>query len=208
MARYRGALCRICRRHGAKLYLKGSKCDTAKCMFERRGFAPGQHGKRRKKYSEYGLQLREKQKLRMFYGIMEKQFAIYFDKASRKQGVTGDMLMQLLELRLDNVTYRLGFSTGRRSARQLVRHGHIKVNGRKVNIPSYSVRIGDVIEVSAKEKSRKIVSEGLEENSDRPVPEWLELSKDQLSGKIVRLPERDDINVPVDEYMVVELYSK
>ena len=208
MARYRDSLCRICRRQGVKLYLKGTKCDTAKCTFERRDFAPGQHGKRRTKLSEYALQLREKQKLRWFYGIMEKQFALYFQRASRKKGVTGDNLLQILEIRLDNVVYRLGFAAGRRTAHQLVQHGHIRVNGKKVNIASYLIKVGDVIDVKETKNSRKIVSENLELTNDRPIPEWIQLNKDALKAKILRLPERNDINVPVDEHMIVELYSK
>ena len=208
MGRYRDSLCRICRRQGVKLYLKGIKCDTAKCMFERRGFAPGQHGKRRTKLSEYGLQLREKQKLRWLYGIMEKQFKLYFQKASRKKGVTGDILLRLLETRLDNVVYRLGFATGRRTAHQLVQHGHFKVNGKKVNIPSYSTRLGDIIEVVDRENSKKFVKDNLDLTAGRPVPEWLGVNKEKMNGKILRLPERNDINVPVDEHMIVELYSK
>lgn len=209
MARYRDALCRICRRQGVKLYLKGTKCDTAKCIYERRDFAPGQHGKRRRsKLSEYGLQLREKQKLRWLYGIIEKQFALYFKKASRRKGVTGDNLLQLLETRLDNVVYRLGFAAGRRPAHQLVQHGHIRVNGRKVNIASYSVKGGDIIDVKDTKNSKKIVLENLELATGRSVPEWLELDKNKLSGRVLRLPERSDISIPVDEHMIVELYSK
>lgn len=208
MARYREALCRVCRRQGVKLYLKGAKCDTAKCMFERRSFAPGQHGKRRSKLSEYGLQLREKQKMRNLYGIMEKQFGLYFKKASRKKGVTGNNLLQLLEIRLDNVVYRLGFTTGRRAARQMVRHGHVRVNGRKVNIPSYSLRVGNIVDIKDTKNSRKIVSENIEITAGRPIPEWLELNKEKTSAKILRLPERSDISIPVDEHMIVELYSK
>lgn len=208
MARYSGALCRICRRQGVKLYLKGSKCDTAKCTLERRSFAPGQHGKRRSKLSEYGLQLREKQKLRWLYGLAEKQFELYFKKASRKKGVTGDNLLQLLEIRLDSVVYRLGFTTGRRIAHQLVQHGHFRVNGKKVNIPSYSLKTDDVVEVRNSENTRKIISENLELNTGKPVGEWLELNKEKLTGKVLRLPLRSDVNVPVDEHMIVELYSK
>lgn len=208
MARYKGALCRLCRREGIKLYLKGAKCDTAKCMLERRAFAPGQHGKARAKPSEYGLQLREKQKLRRMYGIGERQFKLYFIRASRRKGVTGDMLLQMLETRLDNVVFRLGFTIGRRTARQVVKHGHIMVNGRKVNIPSYLVRSADVISVKETGNSRKLVAGNLELTAGRPVSEWLNLDKPQFTAKVLRIPERSDISVPVDEHMIVELYSK
>lgn len=208
MARYKGPVCRLCRREGIKLYLKGTKCDAAKCTIERRNFAPGQHGKGRSKPSEYGLQLREKQKLRRMYGIGEKQFNLYFVRASQKKGVTGNMLLQMLETRLDNVIYRLGFTVGRRDARQISRHGHIRVNGKKVNIPSYTVRSGDVISVNDREASRKLITSMLEITSSRPVPEWLSLDKAQLAGKVLQIPQRGDIRVPVDEHMIVELYSK
>lgn len=208
MARYKGALCRLCRREGVKLYLKGTKCDTAKCTLERRKFAPGQHGKARAKLSEYGVQLREKQKLRRMYGISEEQFALYFKRASKKKGVTGNMLLQMLETRLDNIVFRLGFATGRRGARQMVRHEHIMVNGRKVNIPSYSVRSGDVIDVKETEDTRKLIAGNLEITSSRPVPEWMSLDKTQFTGKVLRIPERNDISIPVDEHMIVEFYSK
>jgi len=208
MARYRDALCRICRRQGVKLYLKGAKCDTAKCIFERRNFVPGQHGKRRSKLSEYGLQLREKQKLRRLYGMMEKQFRLYFEKANRMEGVTGDNLLRLLELRLDNVVYRMGFAAGRRAAHQLVQHGHIMVNLHRVNISSFIVKAGDIITIEEKKTIKKIIADSLELREGTPVPEWLELNKESLTGKVIRLPESKDINVPVDENMIVELYSK
>lgn len=208
MARYKGALCRICRRAGEKLYLKGTKCDTAKCTIERRNFAPGQHGKIRSKPSEYGLQLREKQKLRRMYGMGERQFKLYFIKASRRKGVTGNMLLQMLETRLDNIVFRLGFATGRRAARELVRHGHTKINGHNVNIPSYLVKSGDIISVKDTETSKKLVTSILEITSSRPVPEWLSLDKEKLTATVLRIPERKEISVPVDEHMIVELYSK
>lgn len=208
MSRYIGPLCRLCRREGIKLYLKGTRCDTAKCTLERRNFAPGQHGKSKTKLSEYGLQLREKQKLRRMYGISEKQFGLYFEKASRKKGVTGSMLLQMLETRLDNIVFRLGFATGRQFARQLVMHGHIRVNGHKVNIPSYQIKGEDIISVKEKENTRKLITGIMEITSGRPVPEWLSLDKEKVSGKVIRLPERKDINVPVNENMIVELYSK
>lgn len=208
MARYKGALCRICRRAGEKLYLKGTKCDTAKCTIERRNFAPGQHGKIRSKPSEYGLQLKEKQKLRRMYGIGERQFKLYFIKASRRKGVTGNMLLQMLETRLDNIVFRLGFATGRRAARELVRHGHVKINGHNVNIPSYLVKSGDIIGVRDTETSKKLITTTLEITSSRPVPEWLSLDKEKLTATVLRIPERKEISVPVDEHMIVELYSK
>jgi len=208
MARYKGPLCRLCRREGAKLYLKGTKCDTAKCTLDRRSFAPGQHGKSRTKLSEYGLQLREKQKLRRMYGLNEKQFRLYFKRASRKKGVTGDILLQMLETRLDNVIYLVGFALGRRVARQIVRHGHITLNGRKVNIPSYQVKIGDVIGIKDRENTKKLVAGSLELTAGRSVPEWLSVNKEQLVAKTLRVPERKDINVPINENMIVELYSK
>lgn len=208
MARYKGPLCRLCRREGKKLYLKGTKCDTAKCILERRNFAPGQHGKSRTKTSEYGLQLREKQKLRRMYGLGERQFKLYFIRASRKKGVTGSMLLQMLETRLDNIIFRLGFAVGRRTARQIVRHGHISVNNRKVNIPSYLVKGGDIIGVKETGNSRKSISSTLEITGSRPVPEWLSLDKTQLTANVLRIPERKEISVPIDEHMIVELYSK
>lgn len=208
MARYTGPVCRLCRREGMKLYLKGDRCYTEKCAIDRRGYAPGEHGQGRKKVSEYALQLREKQKLRRIYGILERQFSRYFDLASKKKGITGEALLQLLERRLDNVVYRLGFAASRQEARQVVRHGHIAVNGRKVSIPSYSVNVGDV--VSIREGSRELprfkeLAAGLNERS---VPAWLELNPAELSGRIVSIPTRQEIDVPVQEHMVVELYSR
>lgn len=208
MGRYTGALCRKCRREGMKLYLKGLKCETAKCTIERRNFAPGQHGKNRSKPSEYGIQMREKQRLRRMYGINERQFKLYFIRASKRKGVTGDMLLQMLETRLDNVVYRLCFALGRRDAHQIVQHGHICVNGKKVNIPSYLVKGGDVVSVKEKEGSKKLIAARLELVGSRPLPEWLELDKSKLTGKILRIPERSIISVPVDENKIVELYSK
>lgn len=208
MSRYTGALCRLCRREGVKLHLKGTKCDTAKCIVERRNFAPGQHGKAKTKLSEYGVQLREKQKLRRMYGMGENQFALYFKRASKKKGVTGDMLLQTLETRLDSVAYRLGFATGIRGARQIVRHGHVRVNGRKVNIPSYQVKSGDTVSIKEAGNSRKFIAPVLELTSGRPIPEWMSVDRAQFTGKILRMPERKDINIPVNENMIVELYSK
>lgn len=208
MARYKGALCRICRRAGEKLYLKGTKCDTAKCTIEHRNFPPGQHGKIRTKPTEYGLQLREKQKLRRMYGLGERQFKLYFIRSSQKKGVTGDMLLQMLETRLDNVIFRLGFATGRRAARQIVRHGHIRLNNHNVNIPSCLVKGGDIISVKESEYSRKLITSILEITGSRPIPEWLSLDKSQLTANVLRIPERKEISVPIDEHMIVELYSK
>ncbi|MCR4963148.1 MAG: 30S ribosomal protein S4 [Firmicutes bacterium] len=208
MARYTGAVCRLCRREGMKLYLKGDRCYSDKCAFATKQYAPGQHGQSRKKVSEYGIQLREKQKVRRIYGIAEKQFRIYFEKAERKQGVTGENLLRLLELRLDSVVYRLGMASSRIDARQLVRHGHFTVDGKKVNIPSYQVKPGQVITV--KEGSRK--SPKFEEIAaaiaHRNAPQWLEVDKENLVGKVVALPGREDIDLPINEQLIVELYSR
>jgi small subunit ribosomal protein S4 len=209
VARYRDAVCRLCRRESAKLYLKGERCYTEKCAIERRSYAPGDHGRRRKARAfGYGLQLREKQKVKSVYGMLEKQFRIYFSRAERKKGITGENLLGMLEKRLDNVVYRIGFCSSRRQARQMVSHGHILVNDRKVNIPSYQVAEGEVI--SVKEKSRKIpvVLQSIEAARSRSVPEWIEVNYDNFQGKIVRLPEREDITMPIQEHMIVELYSK
>lgn len=208
MARYTGPSCRLCRREGMKLFLKGDRCFSDKCAIDRRGYAPGDHGQGRKKFSEYGLQLREKQKVRRTYGILEKQFRNYFKKAARQPGVTGENLLRLLERRLDNVVYRLGLAASRREARQLVRHGHFTVNGRKVNIPSFLVKTGDVVGV--REKSREIprVKELMERASDSTPPEWLEYDAERGSGRVLALPEREQIDIPVQEHLIVELYSR
>src|SRR5436305_2755385 len=209
MARYKGPVCRLCRREGMKLFLKGTKCFTDKCPVEKRNFAPGQHGKDRKaKIVGYGLQLREKQKTKRIYFTLEKQFRNYFEKAARSQGVTGELLLQQLERRLDNVAYRMGFAISRRQARQLVRHGHVHVNGRKVNIPSFQVSVGD--EVSIKEASNKlvVVETSREFASHQPAPNWLQVDREKLSGRVSSLPKRTDINLPVNEQLIVELYSK
>lgn len=208
MARYTGASCRLCRREGQKLFLKGERCYSNKCAIARRSYAPGQHGAHRKKLSEYGVQLREKQKAKRFYGILEKQFRRYFEMASRRKGITGENLLQILETRLDNVVYRLGFATTRDEARQLVRHGHIEVNGQRVNIPSYLVKVNDVI--SVKEKSRKLerFKQILETTGSKVVPKWLEVDQENLTGKVVALPAREDIDLQVQEHLIVELYSK
>ena len=209
MARYREAVCRLCRREGMKLFLKGQRCLTDKCEIEKRNFAPGQHGKsRRPKVVGYGLQLREKQKLRRLYGILEDQFRAYFEKAARKKGVTGETLLLSLERRLDNVVYRLGLASSRPAARQLVRHGHIMVSGRKVSIPSFTVVPGQ--EIALRESSHKIpaVQAALDLSGGRSVPPWLQLDRQAFKAKVISLPKREDVNFPIQEQMVVELYSK
>lgn len=206
MARYTGPSCRVCRREGLKLFLKGDRCYTGKCAISRREYAPGQHGQAKKKQSEYGIQLREKQKTRKFYGILESQFRKYFDMAVKSKMITGEALLQILETRLDNAIFRLGYADSRSSARQLVRHGHFTINGSKVNIPSYLVKVGEVIDV--REKSRGIESIKAVHESTRAVPKWLEMNKETLTGKVTSLPQRDDIDLPVKEHYIVELYSK
>ncbi len=209
MARYTDAVCRLCRREGMKLFLKGAKCFTEKCPVEKRNFAPGQHGRDRKaKVVGYGLQLREKQKAKRIYFAQEGQFRNYFEKAAKTKGVTGEVLLQQLERRLDNVVFRLGFAQARRQARQLVRHGHVAVNGRKVNIPSFQVSVGD--EISIRENSKKLVmlEAAKEFASHQPSPAWLEVNRDNYSGRVLALPKREDINLPVNEQLIVELYSK
>jgi len=209
LARYTDPVCRLCRREGMKLFLKGSKCFSDKCPIEKRNFAPGQHGKDRKaKIVGYGLQLREKQKTKRIYFTQEGQFRNYFEKAAHTKGVTGEMLLQQLERRLDNVVYRLGFGTSRRQARQLVRHGHVQVDGRKVNIPSYEVSVGE--EIAIREGSRKlpILEQAKEFASHQNSPNWLEIDRDNHKGRVLALPKREDINLPVNEQLIVELYSK
>ena len=208
MARYTDEQCRICRREGQKLFLKGSRCYSDKCSISRRNYAPGQHGQKRAKLSEYGTQLREKQKTKSYYGVGEKQFRRYFEMASNKKGITGENLLQILECRLDNVVYRLGFGTSRAQARQLVNHGQFEVNGGKVDIPSYLVKAGDVISVRESKKENGAIKANIEVNSARPVPAWLELNNETLSGKVVRLASREDVDIPVEEHLIVELYSK
>ncbi|NLW22819.1 MAG: 30S ribosomal protein S4 [Tissierellia bacterium] len=207
MARYTGPVCRLCRREGLKLYLKGDKCYTDKCPVSRRNYAPGQHGQSRKKVTEYGLQLREKQKVRRFYGIQESQMRSYFNMADKMPGITGQNLLKLLELRLDNVIYRMGFASSRAEARQLVRHGHFTVNGNKVDIPSYLVQVGDVIEVRERSKSSPKFKELIENHRGNTVS-WIEVSPDQFKGRIVAEPTREDIEIPIEEHLIVELYSK
>ena len=209
MARYTGAECRQCRREKLKLFLKGDRCYSDKCAFERRSFAPGQHGQARvRKVSDYATQLREKQKVRRMYGMMEGQFRHYFEIAERIKGVTGENLLMLLESRLDNVIYRLGYASSRNQGRQLVRHNHIQVNGRKVNIPSFRISVNDVI--TLKEKSRNVgaINESLEAVVRRGVPSWLELDKDNYKGTVKALPSRQEITMPIQEQLIVELYSK
>ena len=208
MSRYKDEQCRICRRNGQKLFLKGERCYSDKCSINRRNYAPGQNGQKRAKLSEYGTQLREKQKAKAYYGVGEKQFRKYFEMASNKKGVTGENLLQILESRLDNVVYRLGFGASRAQARQLVNHGQFEVNGRRVDIPSYLVKAGDVITVREIKKDNGAIKANIEANAARPVPAWLELNNETLSGKVVRLASREDVDIPVEEHLIVELYSK
>jgi small subunit ribosomal protein S4 len=208
VARYTDPVCRLCRREGLKLFLKGDRCFKDKCAIERRAYAPGQHGRRRSKVLGYGLQLREKQKVKRIYGVLENQFRRYFESAERQRGITGEMLLQLLERRLDNVIYRLGLATSRPQARQLVRHGHFLVNGKKVDIPSFAVREGDVVGVREKSRQAAAVLHAMEEVKGRGIPEWLGLQADQMTGRVLSLPSRAQINLPVQEQLIVELYSK
>lgn len=208
MARYTEALCRLCRREGEKLFLKGNRCVTEKCAIERRKYAPGQHGQNRGKLSDYGTQLREKQKVRRIYGIMERQFRTYFEKAAKSKGITGEVLLQLLERRLDNIVYRLGFAINRREARQLVRHNHFLVNGVRVNIPSYLIKSGDVVEVREDSKGLSAISESLSITEQRGFPNWIEVDIQNMKGKVLRIPSREEIALPVQEQLIVELYSK
>ena len=209
MARYAGPVCRLCRREGMKLFLKGERCYGEKCAIDRRNVPPGQHGKgRRARLLGYGLQLREKQKVRRMYGVLERQFRRYFEKADRQRGVTGEKLLQLLERRLDNVVYRLGFAASRPQARQLVRHGHFNVNGRRTNVPSFSVSAGDVIAVRPTSAKNPAIAYAMEEVKGRGIPEWLELDGETLSGRLTAAPTREQLNLPVQEQLIVELYSK
>jgi len=208
VARYRGAVCRLCRREGVKLYLKGERCIGNKCAMERRAYAPGEHGQGRKKRSTYGIQLREKQKAKRIYGILERQFRRYFQLADRYRGMTGTILLQLLERRLDNLVYRLGFAPSRAAARQLIRHGHVRVNGRKVDIPSYLVKPGQEISLVEKMKENPLVKSGLELAEKRERLPWLSYSPETLSGRLLNVPARDEIPVDLNEQLIVELYSK
>jgi len=208
VARYHEPVCRLCRREGMKLFLKGERCFKEKCAVERRAYAPGEHGKRRNKLQPYGMQLREKQRVRRVYGVLEQQFRRYFAEASRQKGVTGENLLRLLEQRLDNVVYALGFAGSRAQARQLVRHGHVRINGRRVDIPSFQVKVG--MEVSLKEKMRTNaqVLDALDTAQGRGVPPWLELDAENFRGKVLALPAREDIRLPIQEQLIVELYSR
>ena len=208
MARYTGPSCRLCRRENIELYLKGERCYTDKCAIKRRNYAPGQHGQGRTKVSDYGVQLREKQKVRRIYGILEKQFRAYFEKAESMKGVTGENLLFLLERRLDNLIYRLGFAASRTEARQLVRHGHFTLNGRKINIPSIQVKAGDVVQLREKSRNIAAINESLDAVVRRGMPQWLELQKDAHKGLVKALPVREDITMPIQEQLIVELYSK
>lgn len=208
MARYTGAVCRLCRREGQKLFLKGERCYSEKCSVGLRGYAPGQHGQGRKKSSEYGMQLRAKQTARRFYGVQENQFHHYFEIAERKQGITGDNLLRILESRLDNVVYRVGFASSRAEARQLVGHGHYEVNGKRVDIASYLLKAGDVVSICEKSRASEKIKAVVEANSARPVPEWIDVDCNNLSAKIIALPTREQIEAPVEEQLIVEFYSK
>jgi len=208
MAKYNDSVCKLCRREGLKLFLKGDRCYTEKCAIDRRAYAPGQHGQARSKFSEYGTQLREKQKVKRLYGLLERQFRLSFKKADRMKGVTGENLLLGLESRLDNMVYRLGFSNSRAEARQLVLHGHFMVNGRKVNIPSYACKPGDVIEVKEKSRSVARIAQAVEAVDRRGIPAWLELDKQAFKGTVKNLPQRADLTMPINEQLIVELYSK
>ena len=209
MARYTGAVCRLCRREGTKLFLKGTKCLSDRCPIEKRNFPPGQHGKDRKaKIVGYGLQLHEKQKAKRMYFTLEGQFREYYEKANRATGVTGELLIQQLERRLDNVAYRLGFAISRRQARQVVRHGHVQVNGRKVDIPSYEVNVGDEIAVREKSRQLPVLAAAREFTSHQASPSWLEIDRENLKGRLLSIPTRAEINLPINEQLIVELYSK
>ncbi len=208
MSRYTGAVCKLCRREGKKLFLKGARCYSGKCALERRSYAPGQHGQSRKKTSEYGLQLRAKQTAKRYYGVQESQFHKYFLMAERKQGVTGENLLRICESRLDNVVYLLGWANSRAEARQLVTHGHFTVNGKKVAIPSYLLKAGDALGIKASSMDSEKFKAVLEANDARPVPQWLDLDKENVTAKVIALPERDQIEAPVEEHLIVEFYSK
>lgn len=208
MARYTDAVCKKCRREGVKLFLKGARCNSNKCAFERRSYAPGQHGKSRSKLSEYGLQLRAKQRAKTYYRVSESQFRKYYNEAFRRTGVTSDTLFEQLELRLDNVAYRLGIGNSRAESRQLVLYGMVEVNGKKVNIPSYITKIGDVITIRDSKKENKTVKTVLEANKNKVIPDWLEVDKDKMQAKVLRKPTRQDVDLEVEENLIVELYSK
>ncbi len=208
MGRYIGPVCRLCRREGSQLFLKGERCFKDKCAIKRRNYAPGQHGRRRIKLQGYGIQLREKQKVKRIYGVLERQFRLYFKRAAAKKGVTGEILLSFLERRLDNVVYRLGFASSRAQARQLVNHGHFLVNGHRVDIPSYQVRRGDVVELREKSRKNAIIQGNLDTAQGRGIPRWLELDAGNFKGTVMDLPKREDITMPIQENLIVELYSK
>ncbi|UWG97942.1 30S ribosomal protein S4 [Dehalobacter sp. DCM] len=209
MAKYTDSVCRLCRREGQKLFLKGDRCYTNKCAVDRRAYAPGMHGQNRgKKPTEYGIQLREKQKVRRIYGVMEKQFRGYFDKAARQKGMTGENLLRLLERRLDNVVYRLGFAASRPEARQLVTHGHITINGKRVDIASYLVRVGEAISIKETSRDNNRIKEMAESIKDRAIPAWLSMDANSLTGTVINLPSREDIQIPIEEHLIVEKYSR
>jgi small subunit ribosomal protein S4 len=208
MARYTEAVCKLCRREGKKLFLKGARCYSEKCAIARRAYAPGQHGQGRKKTSEYGLQLRAKQMTRRYYGVLESQFRKYYEMATKKPGKTGDELLFILESRLDNVVYRLGWASSRAEARQLVVHGHFAINGKRVDIPSYLTKEGEVVSICEKSRSLDKIKNVIEENASRPVPKWLDLNRDAFEGKVIAVPTREDVDLDVDETLIVELYSK
>ena len=208
MGRYTGAVCRLCRREKDKLYLKGDRCYSDKCAVVRHGYAPGEHGQARQKFSEFGQQLREKQKARRIYGVMEKQFRRYFKEADRRRGVTGELLLQLLESRLDNTVFRLGLARSRNEARQLINHGHFEVNGRKVDIPSYLIKPGDQVAVRDIRKNKAVFKEIIETRGQQEPVDWLEVDHEKLQGQFLRIPQRDEIDVPVTEHLIVELYSR
>jgi len=209
MGRYTGPSCRLCRREGMKLFLKGTKCTSPKCPIEKRAFPPGQHGQIRVKLSDYGIQLREKQKVKRMYGVLERQFQRYFGVAQKAKGVTGQMLLETLERRLDNVLYRMGFATSRREGREMARHRAVRVNGRMVDIPSFPVKVGDVVQVSPNRNGQAArIKENLERTKDRSAAAWIQIDADQLKGTILRMPQKDDIGLPIQEQLIVELYSK
>jgi len=209
LARYTGSVCRLCRRENIKMYLKGDRCYSDKCAFDRRGYPPGQHGQRRgRKISDYGIQLREKQKVKRIYGLSEKQFHLFFERAERKKGITGSNLLMMLERRFDNVVYRLGFVNSRTQGRHFVKHNHFQINSKKVNIPSYLVKEGDVIEIREKSRKMQAITDALDAVVRRGIPQWLELEKDNMKGIVNSFPEREDITMPMQEQLIVELYSK
>ncbi|MGB9715056.1 MAG: 30S ribosomal protein S4 [Thermodesulfovibrionales bacterium] len=208
MARYTGPLCRICRREGEKLFLKGDRCYTEKCSVDRRKYPPGQHGQGYRKLSDYGTQLREKQKVRNTYGLLEREFRRYFEEAKRKKGITGEVLLQLLESRLDNIVYRMGFASNRRKARQLVNHGHFLVNGKRVTLPSYEIKSGDIIEVNESSRDIPEIADSLSKAVHRGIPPWVEVDSENMRGKVLHIPAREEIQLPVKEQLIVELYSK